>query len=232
MSIPKWLQVEHDQVFSFGAFLVSEVTPMIDFDKSSGDNRVQATDRDTSVTIDPYWTYISAVAVAPGSPDVMYVGHNDGRVFKTTNATAATPSWTSLTCASPAYPVFFRQVLRLLVEPGNANVVYVGHGGYSNANLWRLDSSGATTCTSIGSGLPASPVRGIARHPTQATWLYAGTEVGLFASENLGTTWKAASDGPAARTSRSLLPPWTTKPTMTVCADASVVRTDTLESQA
>lgn len=159
--------------------------------------KAQATDRDTSVTIDPYWTYISAVAVAPGSPDVMYVGHNDGRVFKTTNATAATPSWTSLTCASPAYPVFFRQVLRLLVEPGNANVVYVGHGGYSNANLWRLDSSGATTCTSIGSGLPASPVRGIARHPTQATWLYAGTEVGLFASENLGTTWKAASDGPA-----------------------------------
>jgi hypothetical protein len=27
--------------------------------------------------------------------------------------------------------------------------------------------------------------------------LYAGTEVGLFASENLGTTWKAATDGPA-----------------------------------
>ena len=50
MSIPKWLQIGHDQVFSFGAFVVSEVTPMIDFDKSSGENRVQARDRDTGCT--------------------------------------------------------------------------------------------------------------------------------------------------------------------------------------
>ena len=47
MSIPKWLQIGHDQVFSLGAFLVSEVTPMIDFDKSSGAKRVQARARDT-----------------------------------------------------------------------------------------------------------------------------------------------------------------------------------------
>jgi len=52
MSIPKWLQIGHDQVFSCGAFVVSEVTPMIDFDKSSGENRVQARDRDTGV---PMW---------------------------------------------------------------------------------------------------------------------------------------------------------------------------------
>lgn len=39
MSIPKWLQIAHDQVFSCGAFVVSEVMPMIDFDKSSGENQ-------------------------------------------------------------------------------------------------------------------------------------------------------------------------------------------------
>lgn len=61
MSIPKWLQIGHDQVFPFGAFLVSEVTPIIDFDKSSGDNRVQARDRDTGL---PMWQ----VEVLDGDP--------------------------------------------------------------------------------------------------------------------------------------------------------------------
>ena len=61
MSIPKWLQITHDQVFPYGAFLVSEVTPMIDFDKSSGDNRVQAIDRDTG---SPMWQ----VEVLDGDP--------------------------------------------------------------------------------------------------------------------------------------------------------------------
>ncbi len=61
MSIPKWLQLGHDQVFSCGAFVVSEVTPMIDFEKSSGENRVQARDRDTGI---PMWQ----VEVLDGDP--------------------------------------------------------------------------------------------------------------------------------------------------------------------
>lgn len=61
MSIPKWLHLGHDQVFALGAFLVSEVTPMIDFDKSSGENRVQARDRDTGL---PMWQ----VEVLDGDP--------------------------------------------------------------------------------------------------------------------------------------------------------------------
>ena len=160
--------------------------------------RAQAENRNTSATTNPYFTYISAVAVVPGNADIMYVGHNDGRVFKTINATATTSTWTELTCAGSVYPVYFRQVLRLLVEPTNPDIVYAGHGGYFTANLWKLDSTSATTaCTNIGGGLPPGPVRAIARHPTQTSWLYAGTEVGLFASENLGSSWKTATDGPA-----------------------------------
>mgnify|MGYP000889895508 FL=1 len=64
MSIPKWLQIGHDQAFSLGAFLVSEVTPMIDFDKSSGENRVQARDRDTGL---PMWQ-VEALDGDPAAP--------------------------------------------------------------------------------------------------------------------------------------------------------------------
>jgi len=158
--------------------------------------RTQAPDR-TPPNAPAYWAYVSAIAISPTNSAVVYVGHNDGRVFRTTNATSATPTWAELACPSVSYPVWYRQVLRLTVDPANPNIVYAGHGGYNNNNLWRLDASGASVvCSNIGSALPPSPIRAIARHPTMATWLYVGTEVGLFASEDLGATWKAATDGP------------------------------------
>jgi len=163
-------------------------------------SRAQAADRNSSVSADPYFAFISAIAISPTNSEVMYVGHNDGRVFKSTNAVSGSPStWTEITCASssPAYPVFYRQVLRILVDPNNSNIAYVGHGGYDINNFWKLDTTSTPICSNIGTALPQSPIRAIARHPSNANWLYVGTEVGLFASENLGVTWKAASDGPA-----------------------------------
>lgn len=36
---------------------------------------------------------IGAIAVVPGNSDVIWVGHSNGMVFRTTNGTSATPSW-------------------------------------------------------------------------------------------------------------------------------------------
>ena len=52
MSLPKWLQVGHEQAFPCGAFLVSEVCPVRDFSRSTPDNQVQAHDRDSGL---PMW---------------------------------------------------------------------------------------------------------------------------------------------------------------------------------
>lgn len=52
MSIPRWIKMAHDQAFPKGAYLVSDVTPVIDFDRSSGENKVQATDKETAL---PLW---------------------------------------------------------------------------------------------------------------------------------------------------------------------------------
>ncbi|CPS05497.1 hypothetical protein [Mycobacteroides abscessus] len=52
MSIPRWIKMAHEQAFAQGAFLVSDVTPVIDFDRSSSENRVQATDKETAL---PLW---------------------------------------------------------------------------------------------------------------------------------------------------------------------------------
>ncbi|MDO5628804.1 MAG: plasmid replication, integration and excision activator [Mobilicoccus sp.] len=52
MAIPRRLPMSHEQVFPLGAFLVSEVTPVRDFDKSTKDVPVQKRDDDTGF---PVW---------------------------------------------------------------------------------------------------------------------------------------------------------------------------------
>jgi hypothetical protein len=39
-------------------------------------------------------------------------------------------------------------------------------------------------------------VRALAIHPKNSKFLYLGTEVGLFSSEDAGTTWSPANEGP------------------------------------
>ncbi|MGH7819793.1 MAG: hypothetical protein ACREQ9_08470, partial [Candidatus Binatia bacterium] len=48
----------------------------------------------------------------------------------------------------------------------------------------------------LGAALPAAPVRAIAVHPRRTQLVYVGTEVGIFASENAGTTWSPTNEGP------------------------------------
>lgn len=163
-----------------------------------GGNRLWITDNAKAAT--PTWriaksataesgNHISAVAVARSSSDIIWVGHNNGEVYKTANGTATTPTWTAVTIG-PA-----RQVLRILLDPSNSNTVYASFAGYSAGNL-RKSTDGGTTWTDISTGLPAAPIRGIARHPSNANWLYVGTEVGVYTSEDGGSTWSTTNDGP------------------------------------
>lgn len=141
---------------------------------------------------------ISAVAVAPGKPDVIWVGHNNGDVFVTTNGLAATPQWKKIDDGSPALPN--RKVTRVTIDPSNSSVVYATFGGFSPNNIWKTTDGGATWSPAVGSGatqLPQVPVEALAIHPNRSQWLYAGTEVGLFTSEDGGATWSLPQDGPA-----------------------------------
>jgi hypothetical protein len=137
-----------------------------------------------------YWYYISAIAVAEGDSNTIWVGHNNGSLYKTSNGTASNPTWTQVT-GTPARPV-----LRILIDKSNTNRVFVALGGYSSNNLQMTNNSGVTW-TSISSTLPSAPIRSVVRHPTNPNWLYAGTEVGVFTSENSGSTWNTSNDGPS-----------------------------------
>ncbi|MBX3407884.1 MAG: hypothetical protein KF869_14080 [Phycisphaeraceae bacterium] len=143
--------------------------------------------------------YISAIAVAPGNSSVVWVGQNNGQVWRTTNAHVAAPTWTVIDNNGTANPLPNRYVTRIYFDPGNASIVYVAFGGFATNNLYRSTNGGTTWSDITGSGasgLPNIPIYGIARHPTVANWLYVATELGVFSSNDGGATWSTASEGP------------------------------------
>lgn len=143
---------------------------------------------------------IAAIAVAPSDPNVVWVGHNDGRVYKTANALAAAPTWVAVDDNAAANPLPNRYVCRILIDRANPQIAFVGLGGFAGDNLRKTTNGGASftdlTGTSV-TGLPTAPVYGIAQHPQIAAYLYVGTSVGIYASGDGGATWSTSNDGPA-----------------------------------
>lgn len=138
---------------------------------------------------------ISAIAVAKGDSNVVWVGHTDGQVFKTTSGLAASPVWQRMdhTGASPLTPQ--RYCTGITIDPGNAQVVYVTFGGYVAGSVWKT-TNGGQTWTDISGTLPDAPARALTVHPRRTSFVYAGTEVGVFASEDGGASWSPTNEGP------------------------------------
>ncbi len=131
---------------------------------------------------------ISAVAVAKGDSKMIWVGHNTGNIFKTTDGGR---TWSQQGASLPTG----RVCTRIVVEPSNANVVYVTFGGYAVSNVWKTLDGGATF-VDLGASLPEAPVYSLAIHPVNPDYLYLGTEVGVFASADGGATWSPTNEGP------------------------------------
>jgi hypothetical protein len=65
MAIKGAIQMNHTDVFPFGCYVVGEVEPMRDFDRSTKDQAVQAVDRDTGVLV---WT-VDVIDADPSTRD-------------------------------------------------------------------------------------------------------------------------------------------------------------------
>ncbi|MGY1579325.1 WD40/YVTN/BNR-like repeat-containing protein [Streptomyces sp. MN13] len=138
---------------------------------------------------------ISALAVAPGDSDVIWAGHTDGLVFRTTEGTAAAPAWDRVGVTGARRLLPRRYCTSLTAHPDDTDIVYAAFGGYETGNLW-VTRDGGVEWTDLAATLPAVPVRALVLHPRRPRLLYCGTEVGLFASEDEGATWSPTNEGP------------------------------------
>jgi len=142
---------------------------------------------------------ISAIAVTKGNSDLIWIGHNNGNVYMTADGTAPSPTWIQ----RDGVTLPGRAVSSIAVDPLDSNTVYASFGGfetYFSGNLWVTHDSGATWTNASGTGggaLPPAPVRSVVPHPSVSGWVYAATDVGIFASEDGGNSWQVPHDGPA-----------------------------------
>lgn len=130
---------------------------------------------------------ISAIAVDPTNSNTVWVGHNSGRLFRTT-AIGNVNSWTEFKNFSSSQPT--RMLLRIVIDPNNVSRIFLCYGGFQSPNLW-VSTNGGKSFSPL-SGLPvAAPVRDIEVNPVNSNWLYAATEVGLLVSQDNGVTWSS-----------------------------------------
>ena len=116
-------------------------------------------------------------------------------MFKSANATAANPTWRRVDHTGSQPLTAGRYCTGITIDAKDHDTVYVTFGGYVKSNVWKTTDAGGKW-SNIGSALPAAPARALTLHPDDSELVYAGTEVGVFASDNGGATWSPTNEGP------------------------------------
>lgn len=140
---------------------------------------------------------LSTAQIAVGNSDLVWVGHNDGELYRTTNGTAGTPTWTLIDGAGGTLPD--RWISSIAIDPQDHQRVLVSLMGYTPDNLWETLDGGANWHTIDGSGtaaLPDVPVSWVLMHPTIRDLLFVATDLGPFVSTDGGGAWAPAPGGP------------------------------------
>jgi photosystem II stability/assembly factor-like uncharacterized protein len=133
---------------------------------------------------------ITWIAPAKTDPNTIYVGTDTGRLWKTTDLGA---HWTEFT--GKGLPS--RWVNSIVVDPNDANHVYVAYSGYREgdlaANVWETRDGGASW-SNISGNLPNGPVEMLTYDSARGD-LYAATDLGVFTDKNGKSNWARVGRG-------------------------------------
>lgn len=136
----------------------------------------------------------SAIDIDHIDNDIIWVGFTNGRVEKS-SFDGANYNWTRLDENGVGLPD--RYVTDIAINPNNSNQVFITLGGYNNDNVWYTDDGGTTWINRSGTApnnLPALQVNTVRFHPSNSNWVYIGTDLGVFASEDKGQNWSVVTN--------------------------------------
>lgn len=129
-------------------------------------------------------------AIAPSNNDVIYVIHGNTGIYKTTNATAATPTW-AVTGALPGGT----QANYICVKATDPNTAWVCYSGYTSGTKVYKTTNGGTTWTNISTNLPNLPANVICYEPGSNDRVWVGMDVGVYYLDNSTTSWTLYNAG-------------------------------------
>ena len=135
MAIAKRFKISHDEVFAFGAYLVGEVGPVFDFDRSTKELKVQQVDKDNGLLL---WS----VEVLDADPEA-------GKKSKTVTVKIAARVQPVPPDALPGLP--FRPV----IFQGLSALPYIDDAGKFSRIVWSFKAESMTAPAKSGPGTPA-----------------------------------------------------------------------------
>ncbi|MDD5362646.1 MAG: T9SS type A sorting domain-containing protein [Ignavibacteria bacterium] len=119
------------------------------------------------------------------SVDTIYVGAAPGgsanaAVWRSVNGGT---TWTNITGSLPnRYPT------RMVTNPYKASEVYITFGGFGTGHIYKSTNAG-TTWVNLTNNLPDIPTQSVFVDPLFPNNLYAGNDLGVYASTNSGLSW-------------------------------------------
>jgi len=146
---------------------------------------------DIGATWSPVHTFArgaaSAIGIAPGDPNIVYVGTTAGGIVRTTNARDSSPTWSPLDGPFPK-----AQISSIAIDPADSSTGFVAVKAFEGQQLWR--SVGGGPWEAIDGTLPDVPINALAINPRNTSMVYAGSDVGIFESLDRGSTWRVANE--------------------------------------
>lgn len=137
---------------------------------------------------------VTALAVAPSSPQKLYAGSDMAGLFKSIDGGT---SWSTIWPPTSGSSVT-NHISDIGVDPHNADLIYVAVDSYVGS--WQPGGvyksiDGGMTWEPINEGLPGSAVSFLSIDPNISGVLYVGVSDQLYESVDYGTTWQSSLSG-------------------------------------
>jgi len=139
-----------------------------------------------------YGDPITALDISSGG-DTVVIGYYSGEVWL---GRVLAPSWVWTQLVD-----YNKVITSIDIAPYNKKKIAVTLGGYIDDNV-RITTDAGVTWNEKSNGIPALQINSIRWHPDATGFIYAGTDLGIFSSDDGGNNWNVTpnyngvSDGP------------------------------------
>jgi hypothetical protein len=139
---------------------------------------------------EPIQGTITAIGVSPLDSDIVWAGTDDGNVWVSGNAGSG---WTQVNPPGPNY-----WVTGFAPDPFDADAVWLTHTGYrldDTLPYVRYSPDLGQTWQDLDAGLPQLPMNDVVADPDQPGRVFVASDIGVFHSEDGGTSWLLLAQG-------------------------------------